>query len=149
MGEFTFPSDHQRIENLTVKLNIKTTCNYWHHSIAYALFPFSSPFFLLICIFLKVPINGKFPNFPHEKGVEGMGVCVFSVDSDKASWFCYVLACMLALVEHFMCDVLVHNILSSFLILEHAKWLIKPNSLFFYLLNFFSCIKSTFSLLAL
>lgn len=35
--------------------------------------------------------------------------------SDKASWFCCVLACMFALVEHSMCDVLVHSILSSFL----------------------------------
>lgn len=48
-------------------------------------------------------------------------MCVLSVDSDKASWFCCASACMLALVEHSMCHVLVHNLLSSFLTPEHAS----------------------------
>lgn len=48
-------------------------------------------------------------------------MCVLSVDSDKASWFCCVPACMLALVEHSMCDVLVHSLLSSLPSLAHAR----------------------------
>lgn len=58
---------------------------------------------------------------PHGKGVEGMGLCVLSVDPDKASWFRCVLACMFALIEHPMSAVSIHHLLSSFLILEHAK----------------------------
>lgn len=59
---------------------------------------------------------------PHGEGVEGMGGGrVLSIDSDKASWLCCVLACMLTLVEHPTSAVLVHRVLSSFLILEHAK----------------------------
>lgn len=86
---------------------------------------------------------------PHGEGVEGMGVCVLSVDPDRASWFCCALACMFALIEHPMSAVSVHR-LSSFVILEHAKRLIQPNS---FLppphSSWISCIKFTFSSLAL
>lgn len=67
---------------------------------------------------------------PHGEGVEGMGVCVLSVDPDRASWFCCRWpACSPSHQRHPMSAVSVHR-LSSFVILEHAKRLIQPNSFF-------------------
>lgn len=134
---------------LKLKQKIKTTWNCSCSSLAYAVSFFSSSF-LLICIFLKVPINGKFPHLPHGKGVEGIGVCVLSVDSDKASWFCPVLACMLALVEHSMHEVWI----SSAIFCKHSDpgaCTVTHQSKFPFLFPLFlvSCIKSTFSLLAI
>lgn len=124
------PSDHLSIETLTGrrKAHSRSACSSLHKYRCLCPVSFFSSSLLLICIRFKVPINGKFPNSPLGEAAEGaLGVCVLPVDL-REPVCCPVLACMFAVVEHSVCDALAHSISLSFLIPEHAKWLIKTLS---------------------
>lgn len=53
-------------------------------------------------------------------------MCVLLVDLTEPVC-CPVLACMFAVLDHPMCDVLARSVSLSFLTPEHAKYLIKPS----------------------